>query len=308
MKVLLTGGAGFIGSHVVDGLLENGYQVVVADNLSSGSPRNLNPRARFYELDICDPKLEEIFAQERPDYVNHHAAQIDVRHSVAEPIYDARVNILGSLNLLENSIRHEVKHFLYISSGGAVYGEPEYLPCDEEHPIRPLSPYGASKYAVELYLYLYRQNYGLNYSILRYPNVYGPRQDPHGEAGVVAIFSQRMLKGAQVIINGTGEQERDFVYIDDCVRANLAAMDKGDGQVYNLGSGFGTSINGIFAHLSGIAGYSREPAHGPPKRGEVFKIYLDAAKASRELDWGPSVTLEEGLARTVHYFQRLEDG
>lgn len=307
MKVLLTGGAGFIGSHVVDSLLENGYQVVVVDNLSTGSLRNLNLRAKFYEIDICDPKLEKVFAQERPDYVNHHAAQINVRHSVTEPMHDARVNILGSLNILESSIRYEVKHFLYISSAGAVYGEPEYLPCDEEHPIRPLSPYGASKYAVELYLYLYRQNYGLNYSVLRYPNVYGPRQDPHGEAGVVAIFSEKILKGAQVVINGTGEQQRDFVYVDDCVRANLSAMDKGDGQVYNLGSGLGTSVNDIFAHLKEITGYAKDPVHGPPKPGEVFKIYLDATKARKELGWEPTVALKEGLSKTVHYFQRLQD-
>lgn len=307
MKVLVTGGAGFIGSHVVDGLLKEGYQVVVVDNLSSGQERNLNPRATFYRLDICDPALGEVFTKERPDYVNHHAAQIDLRRSVREPLYDAQVNILGSLNLLENSIRFGVKKFIYSSSGGAVYGEPEYLPCDEDHPVKPLAPYGASKHTVEHYLYLYGQNFGLKYTILRYGNVYGPRQDPYGEAGVVAIFTQQMLDGRPVTIYGTGDQERDFVYVGDCVRANLLAMENGDGQIYNLGCGLGISVNRIFASLKGITGYQKEALYGPPKVGETFRIYLAIGRAEKELGWQPQVELEEGLARTVRHF-RGDDG
>ncbi len=303
MKVLVTGGAGFIGSHVVDALIQRGYQVVVVDNLSTGREANLNPQARLYRADIRDSHLSEIFQVEKPDYVNHHAAHANVRHSVADPMHDAHVNILGSLNLLENAVRHQVKHFLYISSGGAIYGEPEYLPCDEEHPIRPLCPYGASKYIVEKYLYLYGENHGLPYSVLRYPNVYGPRQDPFGEAGVVAIFAQRMLAGQEVIINGSGEQERDFLYISDCVQANLLAMEESQGQSYNLGWGVGISVNEMFARLKALTDYPRPATHGPPKLGDVFKIYLDASRAARELSWKPRVLLEEGLEKTVTYFR-----
>jgi UDP-glucose 4-epimerase len=303
-KVLVTGGAGFIGSNVVDLLLSHGYDVAVVDDLSTGHRRNVNPRARFYELDIRSPALADVFEQERPDYVNHHAAQMNVRRSVADPSYDAEVNVLGSLNLIECAVRFEVKKLIYISSGGAVYGEPEYLPCDEVHPVNPICQYGVSKHVVEHYLYLYRRNYGLDYAVLRYPNVYGPRQDPFGEAGVVAIFTGQMLDGEPVTINGSGEQVRDFVYVQDCAIANLLAMRNGEGQIYNLGLGIGTSVNEIFAHLKEITGYVREARHGPPKLGETFRIYLDAGKARRELGWEPTTDLGEGLQRTVDYFRR----
>ena len=202
MKVLVTGGAGFIGSHVVDAYLAEGYHVVVVDNLSTGRLSNLNPAAKFYQVDIRSPQLSDVFEAERPDFVNHHAAQMDVRRSMAEPVLDADINILGSINLLECARRSMVRRLIYISTGGAVYGEPEYLPCDEEHPIKPICQYGASKHTVEHYLYMYQQNYGLDYTVLRYPNVYGPRQDPHGEAGVVAIFAGQMLAGEKGVING----------------------------------------------------------------------------------------------------------
>jgi UDP-glucose 4-epimerase len=213
------------------------------------------------------------------------------------------VNILGSLNLLECARQHTVGKFIYASTGGAVYGEPTYLPCDENHPINPVCPYGVSKLAVEHYLYLYGLSYGLQYTVLRYPNVYGPRQDPFGEGGVVAIFARQMVDSEQVVINGSGEQERDFVYVDDIVRANILATDRGGGQLYNLGCGVGMSINELFATMQQMTGYAGEPVHGPPKPGETFKIYLDAGRARRELGWKPAVTLEEGLKRTIDSFR-----
>ncbi len=305
MRVLVTGGAGFIGSHVVDLLIEAGHHVAVVDDLSTGRCSNLNSQATFYQVDIRSPALGEVFEREQPEVISHHAAQVDVRRSMAEPLFDAEVNVLGSLNLLECAREYCVHKVIYISSGGAVYGEPRYLPCDEEHPVWPLCPYGASKYIVERYLYLYGQNYSLDYTVLRYANVYGPRQDPTGEAGVVAIFTGRMLNGQTPVINGSGEQERDFVYVDDCARANLLALERGSGRVYNLGAGVGTSVNRVFDLLKGITGYDCDPVHGPPKPGETFRIYLDAARAREELGWEPTVSLEEGLRRTVAYFHQF---
>jgi UDP-glucose 4-epimerase len=307
MKVLVTGGAGFIGSHVVDLYLENGYEVVVVDDLSTGRESNLNPKAKFYQLDIRNPELAEVFEREQPDFINHHAAQMDVRRSVADPLFDADVNVRGSIHLLELARRYQVKRFIYISTGGAVFGEPVYLPCDEDHPINPICPYGASKHTVEHYLYMYYVNYGLRYTVIRYPNVYGPRQDPHGEAGVVAIFTGQMLAGVQAVINGDGEQERDYVYVGDCARANLLALTKaGEAGIYNLGSSTATTVNQIFNHLKAITSYPLEAEHGPAKLGETRKIYLDASKALRELGWQPEVSLEDGLRNTVEYFKRAE--
>jgi len=307
MKVLVTGGAGFIGSHVVDIYLRNGYEVVIVDDLSTGRITNLNPAARFYQLDVRDPGLQEVFEVEHPDFVNHHAAQMDVRRSVAEPIFDADVNILGSLNLIECAKRFLVKRFVYISTGGAVYGEPEYLPCDEAHPINPICQYGASKHTVEHYLFMYKVNYGLDYTVLRYPNVYGPRQDPHGEAGVVAIFTGQMLRGEQVVINGDGNQERDFVFVGDCARANLLALQVSQGLgIINLGSGRGTTVNEIYQKLHQITSYSREAKYGPAKLGETRKIYLDGSKALQLLGWRATIDLEEGLRNTVDYFHQVE--
>jgi len=304
MRILVTGGAGFIGSHVVDALIERGHEVVVADDLSTGKREHLNPQARFYHLDIRDAQgLEDVFAAERPEIVNHQAARANVRESMARPVLYAEVNVIGSLNLLELSRKYGVGKFIYASTGGAVYGEPEYLPADESHPINPLDPYGASKHFVEHYLYLYGVNYGLHYTVLRYPNVYGPRQDPYGEAGVVAIFTGQMLEGGQPVINGSGEQERDFVYVGDVAAANIQALERGDNQIYNIGWGVGTSINGIFAKLKEITGYERQAVHGPPKLGEVFKVYLEASKAQHELGWVPRVGLDEGMRKTVEYFR-----
>lgn len=307
MKVLVTGGAGFIGSHVVDTLISAGYEVVVVDDLSTGRLSNLNPAATFYQVDIRSPQLAEVFEKERPDYVDHHAAQMDVRRSIADPLFDAEVNVIGSINLIECCRRYDVKRLVYISTGGAVYGEPEYLPCDEAHPVNPICPYGASKHTVEHYLFMYSQNYGLDYVVLRYPNVYGPRQDPHGEAGVVAIFTGQMLAGGQVVINGDGEQQRDFVFVEDCARANLMAMtNQNANQIFNLGYGRGTTVNEIFATLKRITGYQLPAVHGPAKVGETRQIYLDATKAQKDLGWQPTVDLEEGLQQTVDYFKRRE--
>jgi len=303
VKVLVTGGAGFIGSHFVDALIAQGYEVAIIDDLSTGKRQNLNLAARFYHLDIGDPALAGVFESERPDVVAHYAARASVRLSVEEPGRDAEVNILGSLNLIEGCRRFGVKKIVYISSGGAVYGEPLHLPCAEAHPINPICPYGVSKHAFEHYLYLYRQVYGLNYTVLRYANIYGPRQDPCGEAGVVAIFTIQMLEGRPVTINGSGEQQRDFVYVDDAVRCNLAALERGDGQTYNVGCGQGATVNQIFARLKALTGYEGEPHFGPPRPGETFIIYLDATKARRELGWEPRVGLEKGLSRTVDYFR-----
>lgn len=306
-KILVTGGAGFIGSHVVELFIEKGYEVVILDDLSTGRASNLHPQAKFYKMDIRDPKVREIFEAERPDFISHHAAQMDVRRSVAQPLFDADVNILGSIHLIELAKEFGVKHFVYISTGGAVYGEPEYVPCDEKHPINPICQYGASKHTVEHYLFMYHVNYGLNYTVLRYPNVYGPRQDPHGEAGVVAIFTGKMMAGEPVTINGDGEQTRDFVYVGDCAYANYLAVtvDHKPG-IYNIGWGRPNSVNDIFNALKKITDYPHPSAFGPAKVGETRHIYLDASKARNELGWSPTLNLEEGLEKTVAYIREAE--
>lgn len=312
MKVLVTGGAGFIGSHVVDELIRAGHQVVVVDNLSTGRRSNLNPRATFYEVDVRSLEMRQVLEAERPEVVNHHAAQMDVRKSVEDPIFDADVNIVGGIRLLQWCVELGVRKFIHISSGGAIYGEPVSLPCDEDHPVRPLCPYGASKYALELYLHVFRAIHGLDYSILRYPNVYGPRQNPQGEAGVVAIFTGLMLQNKPVTIYGSGEQVRDFVYVTDCARANLSLLESKcgtsdtSGRAYNLGSGVGTSVNQIFSHLKVITAYSHEPRYASARAGETFRIYLDASRAEQELAWKPGVDLEVGLRETVKYFKEHE--
>jgi UDP-glucose 4-epimerase len=306
MKIMVTGGAGFIGSHVTDMLIEAGHQVVVVDNLSTGRRSNLNPHATFYEVDIRSPEMERVFIQEKPEVIYHHAAQMDVRRSMDDPLFDADVNILGSIKLAQLAVRYGTRKFIHISSGGAAYGEPEYLPCDEDHPIKPLCHYGASKYTFELYLHVFNANYNLDYSVIRYPNVYGPRQDPYGEAGVVAIFTGRMLRSENVTINGSGEQVRDYVYVTDCARSNLMLLEQGSGHVYNLGYGIGTTVNEIFQQLKSITGYTKPALYGPAKIGETFKIFLNASRANRELGWRPAIPLEEGLKRTVDYFKEVE--
>jgi UDP-glucose 4-epimerase len=302
-RFIVTGGAGFIGSHVVDRLVDDGHHVAIVDDLSTGSLNNINPKATFYQTDIRSKELDAIFEKEKPDFVNHHAAQMDVRRSVREPMFDADVNILGSINVIECSLRHKVNKIVYSSTGGAVYGEPDYLPVDEEHPIRPLCQYGISKHTVEHYLFLYGQTYGTRYAVLRYPNVYGPRQNPRGEAGVNAIFIGKMLRGEAPRIFGDGEQLRDYVYVGDIVEANISALDLGDGQIYNIGSGIGTSVNQIYQKLQRILNFSAPPIYAEPRTGEIYKVYLDGSKARRELHWVARVGFDEGLRKTVESFR-----
>lgn len=304
MRTLVTGGAGFIGSHVVDALLGEGHSVAVVDDLSRGQEANLNPKAHFFRMDICSPSLREVFQKERPEVVFHLAARTSVNHSMADPIDDARVNILGSINLLKCCCETSVRQVIYSSTGGALYGEPSYLPCDEDHPINPLSPYGASKHAVEHYLYLFRSNWHLDYTILRYPNVYGPRQDSQAEGGVVAIFADRMTSDLPVNIYGTGKQERDFVYVSDVARGNLLAVGRGIGRAYNLGSGGSISVNELFMLMKSLAGYRRDAVYCEARAGEVFRIYLKTDRVREDLGWQPSVSLKEGLTATIDYYRR----
>ncbi len=304
MKILITGGAGFIGSNIADRYLELGHEVVIVDNLVTGQRENIPSEARFYEMDIVEENLRQVFEAERPEVVSHQAAQMDVRKSVADPIYDATVNVLGSLNLLQNCIQFGVRKFIFASTGGAIYGEQDYFPADEEHPLRPLSPYGITKLTTEKYLYFYQQTYGLTYTILRYANVYGPRQNPHGEAGVVAIFTTRLLKGQQPVINGDGLQTRDYVYVGDVVRANELALQAGDNRIYNVGTGKETDVNTLFRLLRRIVGVDTAEVHGKAKPGEQRRSVLDYSLIQKELGWNPSVSLEEGLRLTVDFFRK----
>ena len=304
MKVLVTGGAGFIGSHVVDALVQQGYQVVVVDNLSTGRPENINPAATFYQADIYDSELEGIFEKERPELVNHQAAQTVIQKSIEDPVFDARQNILGSLNLVLRCLRFGVKKFIYASSVG-VYGEPKYLPLDENHPVNPISYYGISKHTAEHYLHLAHLQHMLSYVVLRYPNVYGPRQSPEGEAGVVAIFTRQMLHGERPTIFGKGDKTRDYVHVSDVVTANLLAME-GDGNgVYNLGTGVETSDQEMFNLLAELTGYQGKPRYAPVREGEIYKICLDSSKAQKELDWQPQFLLREGLSETVDSYRSI---
>jgi UDP-glucose 4-epimerase len=301
--VLVTGGAGFIGSHLVDRLLSEGHNVTVMDDLSTGKLRNLNPGATFHHIDINHPSMQEVFRRVQPDLVFHLAAQMSVTESTKDPVRDGQINIIGTMRILEAARRHGIEKLIYSSTGGALYGDPEVTPCDEDTPIAPLSPYGLAKYTAEKYVELYHRQHNLNYTTLRYGNVYGPRQDPHGEAGVTAIFARAMLEGRQPHIFGEGDQERDYVYVGDVVEANMCAIDRGDCQAFNIGTGVGTSVNQVFKLLQGLTGYRWEAEHRAARPGEVQKISLECSKALRRLRWSPQVTLEEGLHRTVEYFQ-----
>jgi len=278
LRILVTGGAGFIGSHVCDRLLSLGHVVSIIDNLSTGKRENVPPAAHFYEIDLNSP-LDEVFAQESPEAVVHHAAHINVTQSVVRPGYDATVNILGSLNLLERCREHHVQRVIYAGTGGALFGEPDYVPVDEGHPVNPISPYGVSKHTVEHYLFSYRENHGLDYTVLRYPNVYGPRQDPHGEAGVVAIFALQLLKGERPVIFGDGSKTRDYCYVGDIVNANVIALNSAHSDVYNLGRGIEVSDLEIFEAVRNAVGSVIEPTYAPVRPGEVEHIALDASKA-----------------------------
>ena len=304
-RALVTGGAGFIASHVSEGCLRGGHEVVIVDDLSTGKRDNVPSRARFYHQDITDlPGMEQIFAEERPDIINHHAAQMDVRRSVREPMFDAKVNILGALGLLELAVKYKVGKFLYASTGGASYGEVGRVPVDEDHPTAPICHYGVSKLTLERYLFLYRHLYGLNYTVLRYPNVYGPRQNPYGEAGVVAIFTLQMLRGDRPTIFGDGSKTRDYVFIDDIVKANLAFLETGDGAVFNLGTGEPVSDYQIFDLVRTATGYHGDPNYAPVRPGEVLHIALDARRAQSTAGWIPETSLTEGITRTVNFIRQ----
>ena len=303
MRILVTGGAGFIGSHVVDGFRARGHEVADLDDLSTGNPANLPSEVTVYQRDIRDPDLADVFTDFRPDVVDHHAAQANVPSSVHDPVNDASINILGSLNLISLSAKHGVRKFIYISSGGAMYGEPEALPVPESAPARPLSPYGASKQAVEAWLGVYRRTFGLDYTVLRYANIYGPRQSIREEGAVVAVFATRMAVDQPVTIDGTGAQSRDFVYVGDCVTANLAALDHGSGGSFNIGTGRETSIREIFDAMAEVAGYNQQPNFGPARQGDVLRIVLDVSLAARDLGWRAAMPLHDGLARTCAYFR-----
>jgi UDP-glucose 4-epimerase len=300
-KILVTGGAGFIGSHVVDGFVEAGHQVVVVDDLSSGSEDNLNPKARFYELDIRSAQLADVFEEQKPDVVAHFAAQIDVRRSVQDPIFDADVNVRGSLNLLEMCVAGNVKKFIFASTGGAIYGSPEKLPADESCPPLPESHYGTSKLCVENYIGLYSRMYKLPCTILRFPNVYGPRQSPHGEAGVCSILAGLMLEDKSPTLYGHGTPQRDYVYVGDIARGCLLALKKGTGATVNLGSGKGTSVKELYDIMRGLIGFTGKASLKDRRPGE--KIFITGARAAEVLGWKPEMSLKDGLAKTIDFIR-----
>lgn len=306
MRILVTGGAGFIASHVTDAFVAAGHQVSIIDDLSSGRRENVNPQARLYQMDVQDAAVADVFRREQPEVLCHHAAQMDVRRSVADPVFDARVNLVGLLNLMEQGRQCGLRRVLFSSTGGAIYGEQDVFPAPETHKTEPLSPYGVAKLASERYLFYYAATYGISYIALRYANVYGPRQNPHGEAGVVAIFTEKLLRGEPPIINGDGAQTRDYIYVGDLVRANLAALQSDFTGAVNLGTGVETDVNQMFRGLARLCGSSAAERHGPAKVGEQQRSVIDNALARRVLGWRPEVTLEDGLRQTVDFFRQRQ--
>ena len=304
MKILVTGGAGFIGSHVADSYVRQGHEVAVLDDLSRGFRRNVNSRTRFFHGDIQDRSfVSRVFSEFKPEILNHHAAQMDVRRGVREPIFDAQVNILGSLNLLEEAVANKTRHVIYIASAGAGYGEPKRQPVGEDYPINPITPYGISKHTVEHYLFTFSHLYGISYVVLRYGNVYGPRQSSHGEAGVFAIFSEQILNGIQPVIYGDGSKTRDYIYVDDVVRANDAALSRGLGEIFNIGSGVATTDQEVFCQVSTLLGKPElKPKYLAVRAGEIQDICLDVSRAKHLLEWTPQVPFAEGARRTVGFF------
>lgn len=303
MKIVVTGGAGFIGSNIVDAYLEEGHEVHILDDFSTGQKSNLNRKAELHEVDITDPRAARVIERIKPDAMNHHAAQMDVRHSVADPTFDARVNIIGFITLLEAAKNAGVKKVIFASSGGAVYGEQDVFPAPEDHVTRPASPYGVSKRAGELYLSYYQQTFGLPYIALRYANVYGPRQSAKGEAGVVAIFLTLLLAGKTPVINGDGGQTRDYVYVGDVVAANVNAVSSSFVGAVNIGTGVETDVISLFQHLRRAVGSEIQAVHGPAKTGEQRRSSLDARRATEVLGWRPRMALADGLQRTAEYYR-----
>jgi UDP-glucose 4-epimerase len=308
MRILVTGGAGFIGSHIVDQYITAGHEVTIIDNLweeGGGKEANINPKASIFRIDITDEAaLERVFNQVRPEVVNHHAAQHSVAISTRDPLLDARVNVLGLLNVLTNCTRVSTKKIIFASSG-ASYGTAGHLPVDEETPQQPESPYGITKMVAEHYLRYWHDTNGLKYTALRYGNVYGPRQDPNGEAGVIAIFARRILAHEPVRIDWDGDQRKDYIYVGDVAQANLLALDHGDNDIFCIGTGKGTSVNELYHALTKLIGYQVEIVRAPKRPGDIYLTYFNCSKAERLLGWKPQVTLEEGMRATVQFF-RLE--
>ncbi len=303
MRVLVTGGAGFIGSHLVDALIAAGHETITIDNLATGVRENLNPQVRFHEADIRDAAaVAEIFATERPEVLIHEAAQLDVRRSVTDPAYDADVNILGTLRLLQAGMENGLQKVIFASSGGAIYGDTEVIPTPETNATAPISPYGVSKLSIEHYLHYFHTIHGLQYVALRYSNVYGPRQNPHGEAGVISIFAERLLRGEPTTIYGDGENTRDYVYVGDVVAANIAALASARVGAYNVGTATETTVNEVFRRINTLTEANAEERHGEAKAGEQRRSCLSWELARRELGWQPQVGFDEGLARTVEFF------
>ncbi|MEM7255287.1 MAG: NAD-dependent epimerase/dehydratase family protein [Pseudomonadota bacterium] len=305
MKILITGGAGFIGSHIADRYLAAGHDVVVVDDLSTGKRANIPAAATFYEVDIRDPASEQLIADERPDVISHHAAQMDVRVAVSNPRHDASINVMGALNVLE-AARQVRARVIFASTGGAVYGEPTTLPVCETAPLEPMSPYGLSKQVFEHYLSLYQRLHGLKYTVLRYGNVYGPRQDPKGEAGVVAIFAGQVLRGEESKIFGDGSKTRDYLHVSDVATANMLAIEDSQNAIYNVGCGQGITDLEVFRTICRAAGVKREPTFAPPRLGELAHIHLSCEKISRTLGWAPTFDFESGIADSVGWYRDRE--
>ena len=303
MRILVTGGAGFIGSHVTDRFIELGHEVAVLDDLSSGKPENVNPKARLFRMSLLDGGLASVFDEFRPEVVSHHAAQVNVRRSVDAPEFDATVNVVGSVRLFHAAATHGCGKVIYASSGGACYGDPPKLPAREDTPVRPLCPYGVSKYVAEKYLQLFGTLNEMRFTVLRYANVYGPRQDSHGEAGVVAIFTELLLAGKTPAIFGDGSKTRDYVFVSDIVQANALALEAGDGEVFNVGTGREVSDDQVFAAVRDAAGVKIEAVHSEFRKGEVRRVALDASHIREELGWRPSVAIEQGIPKAVEFYR-----
>ena len=305
MKILVTGGAGFIGSNVADAFIDAGHQVAIVDNLTTGKKGNLNAKAEFFPVDIRDARLFEVLNDFAPDAIAHLAAQIDVRKSVSDPVFNAEVNELGTLNLLNAAVQNKVGQIIFSSTGGAIYGEVlEPAGAGEDHPQEPISPYAITKRSVEMYLHAYWKLYGLKYTVLRYGNVYGPRQDPLGEAGVIAIFCGKMRSGEAPTIYGDGRQLRDYVYVADVAKANLLALGKAEGEIMNIGVGEGTSVNELFSILRELLKFRPPAVYAPPRAGELFRSVLNCGRAKKVLGWQAEVGIKEGLRRTLDWYNR----
>lgn len=314
MKILVTGGAGFIGSNVVDGYIAEGHDVAVVDNLYTGKKQNVNPAARFYHVDIRSDEVERIFESERPEVLNHHAAQMSVPVSVEDPRFDADVNVLGLLNLLECARKYGIKKVIFISSGGAIYGEASSIPTPEDYPIVPLSPYAITKFVSEMYLYFYNKQYGIDYTVLRYANIYGPRQVPHGEAGVVSIFMEKLNKGELAQVNRYEDEPegmmRDYCFVGDVVKANVLALERGAGEVFNIGTGVGTRTAELYGNILGLMreeGHAADPRYDKPhvvgaRAGDLRRSCLDCRKAEDEIGWRPEHDITDGLKKTLQWF------